>query len=475
MSKEKLELNGESSADLLAERNIADCVRVKAQAESEVVKIGEANASATLVVGSAQGHVMKLEAAAWRKFGDAALVQKIVDTLPALAEEMGKPLASTTEESSFPTANLREVKTWRSTTSTMEAERSLNERSSSTSPTRCGSRVTCKRKDFLFSRKMFVTTRMQAALVGIGILLFCTVTFGSALDLELYHDFGFEDISTGVTVCSEDRVFVSFPRWFKAGRAANPSVALLDGKGQMQAFPRSGSFAQPWEEGVPRENHFVNIQSIFCDHKDRLFVLDTGTPFLGASEGAKLILFSPDGELQRVFPFDKDVAPETSYLNDVRVTREGNHAILTDSNLGGLVVLDLETGESWKVLADHPSTHAEDIVAKVEGQEVRLGTGDPAKFQSDGLAVLGDYLFYCAMTSRTLYRIPVKRLVDRESTDDVLSALVERVSSTNMPDGIVAASDEKLSHGVIFMTGVEGSSIDYIDAVKGTREESHLG
>ena len=312
--------------------------------------------------------------------------------------------------------------------------------------------------------------RMQAALVGIGVLLFCTVTVGSALELELYHDFGFEDISTGVTVCSEDRVFVSFPRWFKAGRAANPSVAVLDGKGQMQAFPRSGSFAQPWEEGVPRENHFVNIQSIFCDHKDRLFVLDTGTPFLGASEGAKLILFSPDGELQRVFPFDKDVAPETSYLNDVRVTREGNHAILTDSNLGGLVVLDLENGESWKVLADHPSTHAEDIVAKVEGQEVRLGTGDPAKFQSDGLAVLGDYLFYCAMTSRTLYRIPVKRLVDRESSDNVLSALVERVSSTNMPDGIVAASDEELSRGVIFMTGVEGSSIDYIDAVKGTRE-----
>ena len=65
MSKEKLESNGESSADLLAERNIADCVRVKAQAESEVVKkIGEANASATLAVGSAQGHVMKLEAAA---------------------------------------------------------------------------------------------------------------------------------------------------------------------------------------------------------------------------------------------------------------------------------------------------------------------------------------------------------------------------------------------------------------------------
>ena len=66
--------------------------------QSEVVKkIGEANASATLAVGSAQGHVMKLEAAAWRKFGDAALVQKVVDTLPALAEEMGKPLASTTE------------------------------------------------------------------------------------------------------------------------------------------------------------------------------------------------------------------------------------------------------------------------------------------------------------------------------------------------------------------------------------------
>ena len=95
MSKEKLESNGESSADLLAERNIADCVRVKAQAESEVVKkIGEANASAAPCGGKRARAVMKLEAAAWRKFGDAALVQV---TLPALAEEMGKPLASTTE------------------------------------------------------------------------------------------------------------------------------------------------------------------------------------------------------------------------------------------------------------------------------------------------------------------------------------------------------------------------------------------
>ena len=51
-------------------------------------------------------------------------------------------------------------------------------------------------------------------------------------------------------------------------------------------------------------------------------------------------------------------------------------------------VIDLITGESRVLLADHPSTHSEDnTLVTVEGQGMLLTSGDVAAFQSDGIAM----------------------------------------------------------------------------------------
>ena len=51
-------------------------------------------------------------------------------------------------------------------------------------------------------------------------------------------------------------------------------------------------------------------------------------------------------------------------------------------------VIDLKTGESRVLLADHPSTHSEDdTLVTVEGQGMLLTSGDVAAFQSDGIAM----------------------------------------------------------------------------------------
>ena len=53
----------------------------------------------------------------------------------------------------------------------------------------------------------------------------------------------------------------------------------------------------------------------------------------------------------RTYSFDLEAAPHHSYLNDVRISTDGRTAFLTDSNTGGLRVLDLESGFTRNVLS----------------------------------------------------------------------------------------------------------------------------
>jgi DNA-binding beta-propeller fold protein YncE len=109
--------------------------------------------------------------------------------------------------------------------------------------------------------------------------------------------------------------------------------------------------------------------------------------------------------VERVYDLD-DIAETTSYLNDVRISADGNHAFITDSNMGGIRVVDLISGAGRVLLEDDPSTHAEPgFVTSVEGQPMLLANDKPAAFASDGIAVLNGYVYYHACTGRTLYRI----------------------------------------------------------------------
>eukprot|EP00949_MAST-11_sp_MAST-11-sp1_P002362 g2362.t1 len=94
----KVEREGNSMAELLAEKNRAEAVRVKAEADSARIKmLGDADAAAKRSVGEAEATVLRKKADAWKEYGDAALVQMIVDKLPELAKNMTAPLSQTKE------------------------------------------------------------------------------------------------------------------------------------------------------------------------------------------------------------------------------------------------------------------------------------------------------------------------------------------------------------------------------------------
>ena len=150
---------------------------------------------------------------------------------------------------------------------------------------------------------------------------------------------------TGVTVSSDGRIFVNFPRW---GDAVDFTVAeLKDGKAV--AYPDE-TFAR-FDKSRPGQT-LVSVQSVVVDPSDRLWMLDTGSIELGRRFPAAIKLVGVDLKTNRVFktiPFPTDVALKTTYLNDIRFDlRKGRAGVayITDSaqhGPNGIIVVDLET------------------------------------------------------------------------------------------------------------------------------------
>lgn len=251
---------------------------------------------------------------------------------------------------------------------------------------------------------------------------------------------------TGIAVSKDNRVFVNFPRW---SEDVPVSVAELK-NGEVTAWPDASW--NEWKPGTAEQNHFVAVQSVVIDDKDRLWVVDTGNPgFKGVIATPRLLQFElSSGRMVRGYPFPPEVSSGDSYLNDVRVDTEREVAYLTDSQAGGLVVLDLKSGNARKVLKDHPSTHAE------TDHLVVLGRRFDRSVQADGIALSPDRktLYWSVLTGHSLWRIPTEALLDTKLDDKTLASRVERVHTIVAPDGLLFDSN-----GVLWLGGLEDGSI----------------
>jgi sugar lactone lactonase YvrE len=184
------------------------------------------------------------------------------------------------------------------------------------------------------------------------------------------------------------------------------------------------------------------VQSVVADGEGSLWVLDPANAwFQGVvSGGARLIEIDlATDRVERVISFDETVAPPASYLNDVRIDHIHRAAYITDSGTGALVVVNLETGGSRRVLADHASTSAEKVVLTIGGVEWLLPNSAAPQVHADGIAYdrARDFIYYQALTGRTLYRLAGAALRDTSLDDDDLGELVETVAGSGASDGLL--------------------------------------
>ena len=271
-------------------------------------------------------------------------------------------------------------------------------------------------------------------------------------DLETVAEF--EDIQiTGVAVSGTGRLFVNSPFW-----QDDHVVSVLEVTGEDGRYmPYPNRAWNQWTEGLDPAEHFVCVQSVYVDPRNpgTLWVLDPASPKMQGvvPGGAKLVEIDlATDEVVRTIVFDETVAPAASYLNDVRVDRAQRWAYLTDSGTGALVALDLRTNQARRLLAEHPSTHADSsYVLVVGGKELRGPDGEVPLIHADGIALSPDdrYLYYHALTGEDLYRLPAAALQDPALTDEDLAAAVEYVAETVVTDGMIADAEGNLYHSAL--------------------------
>ncbi|UPL48768.1 major royal jelly family protein [Hymenobacter sublimis] len=261
----------------------------------------------------------------------------------------------------------------------------------------------------------------------------------------------------GVAVTPDGRVFGDFPRW--DNNPVNP-VAEIMPDGSVKGYPDANW--NLWNESVRNEpqKHWICPQSVYTDKTGMLWVLDPASPGIKGTVpgGPKLVKIDPktDKVMQNI-SIPESVASRKSYLNDVRVDTQNQYAYITESGVGSLVVVDLKSGKSRKLLAQHPTMMADTTLnIKADGHELIDPSGNKARFNADGIALSQDlqYLYWKPLTSYKLYRIKTEALRNPALSDAQLAQQIEDLGKVPACDGMELDAQNNL-----YMTTFEDHSI----------------
>ena len=204
------------------------------------------------------------------------------------------------------------------------------------------------------------------AVLSLFVLLIVAVQGGSQRSPKLELVSAFAHQATGVSIHrASGRTFLNFPRWTED---APVSVAELIAPNITVPFPPNSDW-NAWRNTRVNEldptKHFICVQSVVVS-QDSLFVLDPAAPAMGRviPGGPKLVEIDlATNAVKRTILFDDDMAPQGSYLNDVRFSPDGKFAYITDSGaVGAIIVVNLESGDIKRALDGHPTTQADTTV-----------------------------------------------------------------------------------------------------------------
>jgi sugar lactone lactonase YvrE len=256
---------------------------------------------------------------------------------------------------------------------------------------------------------------------------------------------------TGVSAGPGGRIFLSFPRWFDRVRFTVGELVRVDEdlKGHVVPYPNAAINALNLFDPV---HHFISVQSVIVTDENTLWVLDSGRPsFLPAIPGAaKLVEVDlRHGAARRTYQVPNPIAKPLSYLNDVRfdfTLGEAGVAYITDSatlTSSAIIVIDLHTGVQRRRLDKRPSVQPEKgCTPVIEGKALRIRLPFfltfPYQNGADGIALSpdGSTLYYCPLSSRTLYSVDARTLADPSKSDDEIEQTVRNLGEKGFSDGL---------------------------------------
>jgi sugar lactone lactonase YvrE len=275
----------------------------------------------------------------------------------------------------------------------------------------------------------------------------------------------FEHQVTGVTVTEQGRLFVNFPRWTEDSPV---SVAEVMKDGSLRPYPDAqwNAWRNVRRDELAPSDHWVCVQSVVADGRGSVWVVDPAAPAVDGlvPGGPKLVRIDlATDHVARVIRFGQDVAIPGSYLNDVRFSKDGKYAYLTDAGQrGALVVVDLASGRARRVLDGHPSTQPEKgVVVSTDGKPLRYPDGRPVLFAADSIALSSDgaWLYWKPLTGTTLYRIPTAALTGSGLAGQDVSSQVQSYGKVGPTDGFWIGRRADTGSDILYITSIEDNAV----------------
>lgn len=219
------------------------------------------------------------------------------------------------------------------------------------------------------------------------------------------------------------------------------------------------------------------VLGIESDSRGVVWMLD-----LGAADGpTRLVAWDTRTDaLHRVIEIGAPAKVANSFIQDLAIDlthgaiylADMGRADLTGDSVPALIVVDLASGTSRRVLHAHALLQAEDDAdIVIDGSRAHIATPDgptpslglnPITIDADGRSV-----YFGAMNGRTVYRVATADLRDASLSDDELAARVEVHGPKGVSDGISIDSA-----GNVYVTDLNDDAIGVLD-VHGTYRLLH--
>jgi sugar lactone lactonase YvrE len=260
-----------------------------------------------------------------------------------------------------------------------------------------------------------------------------------------------------VAVSVDGRMFASLHGLFEP----RYKVVEVRKDGKVVPYPNDAWNSDPTKD----ENTLAGVLGLRADANGVLWMLD--------NVGRKVVAWDTRREkLHRIIRFPEVIVPQGAFLNDLAVDLEHQSIYIIDTGnvltgrLGALIVVDLTTGQSRRLLHDSPMLIGE---AKrplaVMGKPLAIATGVKERpiltpiIGGDPIAMDRDnrWLYFGAMCSDIMYKIPTEDLRNGSLDADTLSQRVQRHGDKRFTDGI--STD---TAGNIYTTSIEDNAIGII-------------
>ena len=247
-----------------------------------------------------------------------------------------------------------------------------------------------------------------------------------------------------IAVSATGRVFATF---HPEGSPPTSVFELVDGL--PVAYPPGG---------LPGDLSYQTVLSLRVDRRNRLWVLDYGRYGFGT---ARLLAFDLEsGALVQRHDFPGKIALHGSMLNDFQVAPDGKHVYIADASLfaqiPAIVVYDVSTQKSRRLLEGHKSVLAENYAPVVQGTRMELFGLFTVRPGVDSIALdnAGEWLYFAPVTSTHMYRVRTADLDDPRIPWRELESRVEEFAEKTMSDGIAIDAA-----GTLYLSDLEHSAV----------------